>query len=224
MDIWYYVDTTRNRQGPHDAAAVAAAFQAGQVNDDSLVWREGLSQWAPLRQFRDELGMGPAMAPASAAPAAPLPSPAAEDKKKNGCLLPILILVGIGVVLVPVLAILAAIALPAYQDYVIRAKLTTALAEGRSLVVPVEEYVQSAGRCPTTFDELGVPRPDLNGQLSVELVSLGEGRCVIEIAVEGLHTSPALADRRIYLNREEDGSYACTSDLAQAKYLPSGCR
>lgn len=224
MNSWYYVDNARNRQGPVDAAAVAAAFQAGVVNDDSLVWREGLAQWAPLRQFRDELGMGPPMGPAAIPPApAVAASPAGEDKKKNGCLLAALVIGGGGIVLVAILGILAAIALPAYQDYIIRSKLAQALSEGRGLVVAVEEYYQSTGRCPTGFDDIGVPEPSLNGQLSVQLVSLGEGRCVIEMAVGGMHAHQALAGRSLYLSRDEDGRYVCSSDLEQAKFLPSSC-
>lgn len=224
MEIWYYVDGARNRQGPVDAAAVAAAFQAGQLTDDSLVWREGLPQWAPLRQFRDELGMGPPMAPAAIAPAATVAvSPAGEDRKKNGCLLAALVIGGGGIVLVAILGILAAIALPAYQDYIIRSKLTHALAEGRGLVIAVEEHFQSQGRCPASFDELGLPEPTLNGQLSVQLASSGEDQCVIEIALGGLHASAALAGRSLYLTREDNGRYACSSDLDQAKYLPSNC-
>jgi type IV pilus assembly protein PilA len=215
MTTWFYVDNARNRQGPVGAEAVAAAFAAGQLNDDSLVWREGLAQWAPLRQFRDELGMGPPMAPAGmAAPAMPAIEP---RKKNNGCLIAALV-GGIGGLVV--LSILAAIALPAYRDYLIRSKTTMALAEGRALTVPVLEYQQANGRCPTTFDELGLPPPDLD----VTLVSLGEGRCVIEVGLEGLYDSRALDDRRLYLTLEESGAFSCTSDLEREIYLPSGCR
>ena len=224
MEIWYYVDYARNRHGPVDADAVAAAFRDGQVTDDSLVWREGLPQWAPLRQFRDELGMGPPMAPAPIAPpAAAAVSPAGEDRKKNGCLLAALVIGGGGIVLVAILGILAAIALPAYQDYIIRSKVTQALAEGRGLVVAVEEHLQAEGRCPASFDELGMPEPTLSGQISVQLSSSGEGRCEIGIALGGLHASAALAGRSLYLTREDSGRYACSSDLDQAKYLPSNC-
>lgn len=224
MTYWYYVDKARTRQGPVGAEAIAAAFQAGQLDDDSLVWREGLAQWGPLRQFRDELGMGPPMGPAAIAPAtAAAPSPAATDRKNNGCLLAALVIGGGGVVLVAILGILAAIALPAYQDYIIRSKLTQALAEGRNLVVAVEEHFQAEGRCPTSFDELGMPATDMGGRLSVQLASPGEGRCVIEIAVGGLHASAALAGRHLYLSREGDGRYACSSDLDRPKYVPAAC-
>ncbi|GAB2488878.1 GYF domain-containing protein [Arenimonas alkanexedens] len=222
MNSWFYVDNARDRQGPVSAEAVAAAFAAGQVTDDSLVWREGLGQWAPLRQFRDELGMGPAQAPAAIAPAgASAASPAAADKKSNGCLLAALVIGGGGIALIAILGILAAIALPAYQDYVIRSKVTMAMAEARVLKVAVAEYHATNARCPTSFDELGVPMPD---NMDVTLVSLAEGRCVIEVALEGLHTSAALADRRLYLSMDESGDFVCTSDLDQPKYLPAACQ
>ena len=49
---------------PKDSNARAAAgpgdppcFQRGQLNLDTLVWREGMAQWAALRQVVDELGL-----------------------------------------------------------------------------------------------------------------------------------------------------------------------
>lgn len=219
MSTWFYVDNARNRQGPVDAATVAAAFAAGQVNDDSLVWREGLAQWAPLRQFRDELGMGPAMGPPGiAAPALP---PAPAKKSNTGCLV-IGLVVGVGGLVM--VSILAAIALPAYQDYIIRSKLTTAHAEARALVLPLAEFQQSNGRCPTSIDELGVPRPHTaSGPLAVELSSEGESRCVIGVPLDGLHAHAALAGRHLYLTLDETGSVSCRTDLDQTRYAPTGC-
>jgi len=225
MDIWFYVDNGRNRQGPVTAEAVAAAFQAGQVNDESLVWREGLAQWAPLRQFRDELGMGPAMAPAAiASTAAAAPAPAAEDKKKNGCLLAALIIGGVGLALVVLLAIVAAIAMPAYQDYLTRAKLTQGLAEADAVKWQVEEFIAEQGRCPNALDDLGLDPPTSEVLAAVDLVSLGEGRCVIELTLAPLPKAEALADARIYLSRDEDGDWTCSSDLADTQALPARCR
>ena len=219
------MDHARNRQGPVDAAAVAAAHQAGLVNDDSLVWRDGLAQWAPLRQFRDELGMGPALAPAGALPAAPpAPSPATGDKKNNGCLLPVVILVGAGVALVAVLGIVAAIALPAYQDYITRSKVASALFEADVAKVQVEEFLAQQGRCPNAGDEIGLAPASAEALAALELVSLGEGRCVIELTLAPLAGAASLEDARIYLSRDEGGGWTCTSDLADTKALPARCQ
>lgn len=75
MVMWYYVDRAHVRQGPMDTGALAQAFRQGQVQRESLVWREGLPQWAPLAEHLAELPLPPVPEPppvaAAAAPAGP---------------------------------------------------------------------------------------------------------------------------------------------------------
>lgn len=85
MTQWFYSDTDRNRHGPVTAADLAELHRAGQLQPDTLVWREGLAQWASWSSLMGEvIGPGPAIpspapppfaqaptAVAGAAPAAP---------------------------------------------------------------------------------------------------------------------------------------------------------
>lgn len=71
MTQWYYADRNRQRQGPVEAAELAALFRRNEIGLDSLVWRAGLEQWQALRDFTGELGLLPAAA------AAPTPAPVA---------------------------------------------------------------------------------------------------------------------------------------------------
>ena len=57
MTNWYYADATRQRQGPLSAAELAQRFHQGTIRLDTLVWRDGLPQWQPLRDFSDELAL-----------------------------------------------------------------------------------------------------------------------------------------------------------------------
>jgi len=57
---WYYA-TGGQQQGPVDDAQLDALIQSGTVTPDTLIWREGMANWQPLRQAR----------PAPASPAAP---------------------------------------------------------------------------------------------------------------------------------------------------------
>lgn len=57
MSIWYYADTRQQRQGPLSAEALALRFHQGQIRLDTLVWRDGLADWQPLRDFSDELAL-----------------------------------------------------------------------------------------------------------------------------------------------------------------------
>ncbi|QKW55380.1 RDD family protein [Stenotrophomonas sp. NA06056] len=56
MTEWYYAEG-QQRQGPLEITEIRQRFQRGQLNLDTLVWREGMGQWAPLRQLVDELGL-----------------------------------------------------------------------------------------------------------------------------------------------------------------------
>lgn len=56
--IWYYVDAGQ-QAGPVSEEQLEALRASGKVTDDTLVWREGLAEWQPLRQARPAVA-GPA--------------------------------------------------------------------------------------------------------------------------------------------------------------------
>ncbi|TNJ33037.1 pilin [Arenimonas terrae] len=222
MSTWYFVDHGHNRQGPVDAEALAEAHRQGRLDYNSLVWREGMAEWAPLGQFQSELGLKP---PGLPAPGIPAPSVAPAPPAKNSGCGPIAIVAAcVGVALIAVLAILAAIAIPAYNDYLVRAKVATILAEAQTAKVHVSEFVANTDRCPRDAAELQLGAPYSEGLAALDVVPLGDGVCVIELTLGPLPQAATLADSRIYLRREQDGSWSCTSDLVQQKYLPATCR
>ena len=50
MSQWYYSDYQRNRLGPVAASDLADLHNAGQLQPDTLVWREGMPQWRAWRE------------------------------------------------------------------------------------------------------------------------------------------------------------------------------
>ncbi|TWT18098.1 RDD family protein [Luteimonas marina] len=97
MPEWYYADAANARQGPVDAAALVRLRLQGQLGWETLVWREGMADWRPMRDFAAELAQaddrGPLLStadgsvvdaghtsdppPASADPASPYAPPTA---------------------------------------------------------------------------------------------------------------------------------------------------
>jgi uncharacterized RDD family membrane protein YckC len=90
MASWYYADRNRQRRGPVEDAELVRQFHQGEIALNSLVWRDGLGEWQPLRDFSDELALhqaptetfyaapGPVAAPAAAGAAdSPYAPPAA---------------------------------------------------------------------------------------------------------------------------------------------------
>ncbi|MCX7034842.1 MAG: pilin [Arenimonas sp.] len=226
MSSWFYVDAGQNRQGPVSAEALVEAFRLGQVGLNSLAWREGLSEWTPLGQFRDELGLA-AVAPASPPPAFVAhiaAEPAAPAKKGNGCLIAAAVVIGGGVFLLFVVGILAAISVPAYQDYIGRSKLAVVHMEGQAAKLAVQEFKANTDRCPRDADELGLPTPSTEGLDALAVGSLDDGRCAVEITVGTLGNVTSAAGGRLLMALEEDGTWTCSGEGIPDKLLPPGCR
>ena len=85
MSNWYYADADRQRQGPMSAEELTLRFHQGKLRLDTLVWRDGLGEWQPLREFTSELALHQAPAetyytPVEAPPVAATPpaSPASS--------------------------------------------------------------------------------------------------------------------------------------------------
>jgi type IV pilus assembly protein PilA len=120
---------------------------------------------------------------------------------------------------VAIIGILAAVALPAYQDYVAKSKVAAALAEispgktafevsineGKTIATPDEVGLKAkTGNC-TSITAVGSPTVDG----VIECTMTGNGK------VEGKTLTWTRATTG-------DGSWACTS-TADAKYRPTGC-
>lgn len=70
---WYYA-VGGQQQGPIDDTQLDALVQSGRLNQDTLVWHEGMPSWQPLRQAR------PASAGAAGVPAPPIASPVGANE------------------------------------------------------------------------------------------------------------------------------------------------
>jgi len=68
MTQWYYANTKNERQGPVESGTIRDKLGRGELNQDTLVWRDGMAQWQPLSSVQAEL-VADTPAPASDEPA-----------------------------------------------------------------------------------------------------------------------------------------------------------
>jgi type IV pilus assembly protein PilA len=127
-------------------------------------------------------------------------------------------------IVIAIIAILAAIALPAYSDYTIRAKVSEAILAGDACKTSVAEYYQSTGSLPANASKAGCNSSAspyvanltvTNGDIDVETstnTSLGGA------ASTHYHLVPTATDVATPL------SLSCTSSDVPQKYLPAICR
>lgn len=226
---WHYADRQQQQQGPVDAAWLQGAFARGEVTAATLVWREGMANWLPLAQVARELGI----AAVAASPAMPPPRPPSAVvaggrpvvvAPKGSPLLLVLVIVGVIVLFGG--GILAAIAIPAYQDYVQRSKVTQAVIAGSAAKVEVEVYVAEHTTCPGNGDGgIGTPESYASGDY-LKSVSAGElddgsGRCALILTLAGVE-SPG-DEHSVTMIRRGESDWVYRSTL-NPRLLPASIR
>lgn len=130
-------------------------------------------------------------------------------------------------IVVAIVGILAAVALPAYQDYTIRAKISEALGIAASTKTQIAETYAATGALPSTLASAGISNFQATDYVSGLAVGTG-GLITITLddaALGGEVTSgtntitfqpTAAADGKI--------TWDCTGGTLIGKYRPGNCR
>jgi len=133
-------------------------------------------------------------------------------------------------IVIAILGILMAIAIPAYQDYTVRAKVSEGLNVAGAAKLAVSETYQSDGSLPTTNAEAGLAAAGTITGNNVASVGVGTdggssaGRIVITYA-----NDDAINNQTLGLSPTTGGGsivWTCgqTDTTVLSKYRPSTCR
>lgn len=117
-------------------------------------------------------------------------------------------------IVVAIIGILAAIAIPAYSKYQGRAKATAGLAESKALTTNFED-LQNAGTAPTAA-LLGVGNSQ-NCTFTITAGVSGSIRCAL------VNAPAAISSGVIQLNRTDTTGWACVASGINSDYMPKGC-
>jgi type IV pilus assembly protein PilA len=130
-------------------------------------------------------------------------------------------------IVVAIIAILAAIAVPAYQDYLIRAQVTEGFSLGGSAKVAVWDYFSAYGTLPANNQTAGLAVPaSINGKY-VSSVNVTGG--IVKVFFNGPEANAVLVSPALYLELSPVTSsgginWTCTPSTLPGKYLPTPCR
>jgi type IV pilus assembly protein PilA len=129
-------------------------------------------------------------------------------------------------IVVAIIAILAAIAIPAYQNYLIRSQVTEAASLSGGAKVAISEFYSNKGHFPTTNASAGLATAASITGKYVDNVDVATTKGQIT-AKFGKDANDAIKNKLFVLSAiTSSGSIAwtCTKSTVSQKYLPSSCR
>jgi len=148
-------------------------------------------------------------------------------------------------IVVAIIGILAAVALPAYQDYTVRAKMSEVILAASACRTSITEVYQSGGTPPAangwgceqtggnSSKYVNTITTDPNGVVTVTIIGTGSAPIIIKSDVDGKKVTLApmiggvLANSTVNMGTGPNG-WRCGSTIdgtnLNLKYLPGSCR
>lgn len=132
-------------------------------------------------------------------------------------------------IVVALIGVLSALAIPVYQDYLVRSQVSRAYAElGRYKSALEMNFSRNVGSVSNS--DLGyVPSNLTTGAQSVDIATVNaDGSGQLEVTLGG-DVSPIVAGTVIRLLRDAKGTWTCTFDVTAStatwkrQFLPRGC-
>ena len=134
-------------------------------------------------------------------------------------------------IVVAIVGILAAIALPAYQDYIARSKVSEAMTFLSTAKTSVSEYVASNNGVPADANAAGIDTAPSNSNYLSAMGYAGAGSTEVIISATLANINASLNSDKIGLQgtvNTTNGTveWSCVTNAATTdyKYLPANCR
>jgi type IV pilus assembly protein PilA len=125
-------------------------------------------------------------------------------------------------IVVAIIAILAAIALPAYQNYIAKSQATAGLADIRGGVTAFEEGIQAGTKTGALTDSTDIGLATSTPRCDITTTGNWEDASGQTINCE-LKGNPNVSGSNVTLTRDANGQWDCSSDIADADHKPNNC-
>ncbi|WP_298634478.1 pilin [uncultured Umboniibacter sp.] len=126
-------------------------------------------------------------------------------------------------IVVAIIGILAAVAIPQYQNYVARSEAASGLASISPLKTAAEEAILRAATI--TADDEATLGYDADGNTlgDISNSTVTSGVMSITFSFDAASSSPAVGGANIVLTRADTGTWTCTTTIDETIHHPKGC-
>src|SRR5262245_48497856 len=139
-------------------------------------------------------------------------------------------------IVVAIIGILAAVALPAYQDYTVRARVSEAVLATSQCRTAISEIYQSSTASSIGANNWGCGENTTSTQYVASITTNGDG--VVTVTTSSAGALNAAAGKTLTLTPQDStgknltytgtpvqvGGFKCAKGTIDAKYLPGSCR
>lgn len=130
-------------------------------------------------------------------------------------------------IVVAIIAILAAIAIPAYQDYLIRTQVSEGAVLTDGAKTATSEFYSNTGRFPGSNTSAGLSSATSIAGKYVTQVEVDSGATGLITATFGNEANTKIASKTFVLSAITKGgsiAWSCSPSDVDPKYLPTSCR
>lgn len=129
-------------------------------------------------------------------------------------------------IVVAIIGILAAIAIPAYQDYITRSKVTELVTAASACKTSVSEYAQTLNTLPADISEAGCTN---NSSQYVSTLGVTNGVITVTATSAVGGSAGTAGTNTLVLTPDFDATagtvgWDCEASTIESKYLPANCR
>jgi type IV pilus assembly protein PilA len=130
-------------------------------------------------------------------------------------------------IVVAIIAILAAIAIPAYQDYLVRTQVSEGAVLTDGAKTAVAEFYSNRGDYPSENGSAGLASPESISGKYVSSVTVEDGKITAQFGNEANSAIKESGKDTFVLSpvtKAGSITWTCTGSTVAPKYLPTSCR
>lgn len=125
-------------------------------------------------------------------------------------------------IVVAIIGILAAVAIPAYQDYIARSQVTEAVNLTGGTKAPLAEFIQDQGRLPGALASLGVTE---SGKYVETLVLSGStSNIIVTATMRSTGVNLNIQGDTLTMTSSDASTWDCTGGTIETQYRPGACK